>query len=167
MLAFNDFKREVQEAGLVPVEHKPDEHWAIRGGAYIVHYYPNGKRGSTCYINGTRRGFRDVDVSFAIRAAKDIRQEAVAKELQYLGSRPGGGSRKTSYARARRRLLLRDNRCHWCGRELAWSDSTIDHRIPLGKGGSNGNDNLVLSCEPCNRAKGCKLPRVRRVKNAD
>jgi len=30
----------------------------------------------------------------------------------------------------------------------------IDHLVPLSRGGSNHNDNLVPSCKPCNREKG-------------
>ena len=33
---------------------------------------------------------------------------------------------------------------------------TLDHVIPVKYGGSNADENLVLSCAPCNEARGCE-----------
>lgn len=49
-------------------------------------------------------------------------------------------------------------RCWWCGKPVG-NDYHVDHVIPLVKGGSNGPENIVISCPPCNLAKGQKLPR--------
>ena len=38
--------------------------------------------------------------------------------------------------------------------------ASIDHFIPLSKGGPNGRSNRVLACYPCNLAKGDTDPRV-------
>lgn len=59
--------------------------------------------------------------------------------------------------------------CHWCNRQtkmpsvLPWVpkndfDATVDHVVPLSKGGGNGRDNLVLSCRHCNSLKGDMMP---------
>lgn len=40
-----------------------------------------------------------------------------------------------------------------CGPEGRWR-ATFDHVIPRSRGGSDHLDNLVLSCYPCNSAKG-------------
>lgn len=53
--------------------------------------------------------------------------------------------------RRNRRLLLADHpRCHWCG-DLA---STADHVIPVSKGGTNDQANLVPACPACNSGRG-------------
>lgn len=45
--------------------------------------------------------------------------------------------------------------CPYC--QTTWvsiDDLTIDHNVPVSRGGSLGLDNLVVCCEPCNQAKG-------------
>lgn len=52
----------------------------------------------------------------------------------------------------RRNLMLRDKyTCQYCGshREL-----TVDHVVPLSKGGGNSWSNLVTACAGCNQRKG-------------
>lgn len=62
--------------------------------------------------------------------------------------------------------------CTKCGRELpataeyfgplaktpVGSEYHVDHVIPLVQGGSNGPENLVISCPLCNVSKGGRLP---------
>jgi len=50
-------------------------------------------------------------------------------------------------------IMERDKRCVYCGAE---TNLTLDHVVPLKKGGSIGSDNLVLSCLSCNSSKGTK-----------
>lgn len=54
------------------------------------------------------------------------------------------------------KLFLRRNKCYWCGREPI--RSTIDHIIPVSRGGANKFQNLALACELCNNRKGSLLP---------
>lgn len=56
----------------------------------------------------------------------------------------------------RKRFLNTYPRCIYCEKELAWSSATIDHVVPLGKGGRDSWKNYVLACEPCNTFKGDK-----------
>jgi 5-methylcytosine-specific restriction endonuclease McrA len=48
-------------------------------------------------------------------------------------------------------------RCYWCKRKLK-TETHVDHVIPLVLGGSNGPENIVISCPRCNLAKGAKHP---------
>ena len=48
-----------------------------------------------------------------------------------------------------------DNKCVECG---ATERLTIDHIVPISKGGSNETENLQTMCEPCNGKKGNKVP---------
>lgn len=41
--------------------------------------------------------------------------------------------------------------CHYCG---VFGANTIDHLIPLSRGGNNSRSNLVVACEECNMTKG-------------
>ena len=52
-------------------------------------------------------------------------------------------------------LMKYDGRCAYCGIECAGS-YTIDHKIPLSRGGCNKIDNLALACRKCNCKKNDK-----------
>ena len=45
------------------------------------------------------------------------------------------------------------NACAYCGR---FRPLTVDHRIPLARGGSNWIWNLLPACSSCNRKKGAR-----------
>jgi 5-methylcytosine-specific restriction endonuclease McrA len=45
--------------------------------------------------------------------------------------------------------------CMWCG---TTEDITMDHLIPLARGGEHSIGNLVACCRSCNSSKGNKLP---------
>lgn len=47
--------------------------------------------------------------------------------------------------------------CHWCGKKCA-DLPTIDHVIPLARGGMHEARNLVIACKPCNSRKHAKDP---------
>ncbi len=51
--------------------------------------------------------------------------------------------------------LLREHqfRCFYCGEKLTRKTRSIDHRIPLKRGGTNDKENLVPSCRRCNSRK--------------
>lgn len=51
-----------------------------------------------------------------------------------------------------------DGYCNLCGRKLDFAEMTLDHIIPLGKGGTNHLENLQCSCEMCNSIKQNILP---------
>lgn len=52
-------------------------------------------------------------------------------------------------------LTKQNDLCYYCDRALPWDHATLDHVVPLSRGGGNGLDNLVASCQWCNgmRAK--------------
>ncbi len=50
-------------------------------------------------------------------------------------------------------------KCFWCGTSLTPETITIDHYIPLSRGGSNKIKNLRLACRRCNQNRGNALPR--------
>ena len=64
---------------------------------------------------------------------------------------------KKSNREIRRELLVEDPYCYYCGCRLGLDDSTLDHTIPLSKGGTNEWSNLVLACYECNQDKGDKI----------
>lgn len=59
-----------------------------------------------------------------------------------------------------KRATFRDcgRRCVYCGSRLGIESATLDHVIPLSRGGSHNPGNLVSACQPCNQLKGSLLP---------
>ena len=54
----------------------------------------------------------------------------------------------------RHRILERDNyRCQECGATNKDTTLTIDHIVPLSRGGKDNEDNLWVLCEDCNFSK--------------
>ena len=54
------------------------------------------------------------------------------------------------------RLALR--RCHWCNELFPLEDLTMDHVIPLARGGKASRNNVVPACKGCNSRKKYLLP---------
>jgi 5-methylcytosine-specific restriction endonuclease McrA len=48
--------------------------------------------------------------------------------------------------------------CHYCGQKVAFRDITMDHLVPLARGGRSTKDNLVPCCKECNNLKKSMLP---------
>lgn len=54
----------------------------------------------------------------------------------------------------RRRVFNKQNgRCSMCGDKISFLHFTVDHVIPVSKGGKNILDNMEAMCETCNRMK--------------
>ncbi|MBA3313521.1 MAG: HNH endonuclease [Planctomycetaceae bacterium] len=59
--------------------------------------------------------------------------------------------------RRRRQLQKECPRCAYCDRDLK-GGGTLDHVIPLSRGGRTTPDNTVLACGSCNSRKGDRTP---------
>ena len=48
--------------------------------------------------------------------------------------------------------------CHYCGRQVGAENLTMDHVIPVARGGKSVRSNVVPACEQCNKSKRCLTP---------
>lgn len=48
--------------------------------------------------------------------------------------------------------------CHYCNKKVAYKNITMDHLVPLARGGRSTKDNLVPCCKNCNNLKKNMLP---------
>lgn len=139
MTAFEKFLEKCKAKGLQAFDFG-NGHWQIRGGAQLVNWYPTSKKRSI-YIDKTSGR-----ISFSGTEALAI--EAAIGNL---------GKEKTKRTQAKKkikaRLLRKDPRCFKCKRNLTFEIATLDHIIPLAKGGTNKESNFQLACEPCNLSK--------------
>ena len=71
------------------------------------------------------------------------RERAKAREL-----------RQTPYYRE----LFRRGVCHYCGKTFPESELTLDHIVPVARGGRSTRGNLVVCCRKCNQTKGMLTP---------
>jgi 5-methylcytosine-specific restriction enzyme A len=47
--------------------------------------------------------------------------------------------------------------CHYCGRRFSVKELTMDHIVPISKGGRTTKGNVVVCCKECNTEKKSKL----------
>jgi 5-methylcytosine-specific restriction endonuclease McrA len=123
-------------------------HFQIRG-RLLVNYYPLSKKRSA-YVAGTTRAETHVSPTQAV---------AMAFDAPHLAGKP---TKRRKSTRFRRRCLIKSKgpNCHWCQALLTLDTSTIDHVIPLSRGGLDNANNIVLACEPCNHARGNAMPEI-------
>ncbi|MDR0932902.1 MAG: HNH endonuclease [Victivallales bacterium] len=57
--------------------------------------------------------------------------------------------RKTPYFQN----LLQRGVCHYCGKTFTPEELTLDHIVPVSRGGKSTRGNLVAACRACNQAK--------------
>ena len=48
--------------------------------------------------------------------------------------------------------------CHYCGRQVGPKELTMDHVVPLARGGLSIKSNLAAACKTCNTKKKTLLP---------
>lgn len=139
----NQMARESEARG-IEVKDCGNGHFQIMG-LVMVNYYPNSKRQSA-YISGTTKAVQWVSVEQAFELSQKL---------------PSGlpvAKRKQSYRRAKSKMLKKHNRCHWCDCKLSANTATIDHVVPLSRGGLDHHNNRVLACYQCNQERGNSMP---------
>lgn len=136
----------------VEVKIKPNGHVQVRG-SIVVNWYPLSKNNRrTMYVAGTTKG-----VEYA--TPMQVIEAAIGKALPKIPT----VARKKDYSRVKRWLWHRHPFCHWCGGALTIEQGTVDHVIPLSKGGLNARNNYVLACQPCNNGRGDTIPKLTRI----
>ena len=65
--------------------------------------------------------------------------------------------RETAWWRRR----LQRGVCAYCGKTFAFRDLTMDHVVPIARGGRSAKGNVVPSCKRCNTAKKLLTPAER------
>lgn len=56
------------------------------------------------------------------------------------------------------RQQLEKGICHYCGQHFAPAELTMDHVVPVARGGRSVKGNVVPCCHECNRRKKCLTP---------
>lgn len=53
---------------------------------------------------------------------------------------------------------LNDGLCHYCKKKYARDELTMDHIVPVSRGGSSTKNNIVPCCKTCNNDKKYMTP---------
>lgn len=142
-------RRLAKDKGLTLVE-RANGHVQIVGKHLLVNYYPDSKN-KTAYVGATRAGIHDVSPEKAIYMAltpPKIRKEKVKRKHSKF------------YKKHLDRLFIKDNHCYWCHKEVVRTDASIDHRIPLKRGGLDNPSNFVLAHKSCNNERSHNMPEI-------
>jgi len=71
---------------------------------------------------------------------------------------PVPNKRKSTGKRLRFSIFARDNfTCRYCGVQADNAVLVLDHVIPVAKGGTSDEANLITACESCNQGKAAQL----------
>lgn len=62
--------------------------------------------------------------------------------------------------------ILAKGLCHYCGARFPSKELTMDHVVPIARGGSSTKGNVVPSCKSCNRDKKLATPAEIALKRA-
>lgn len=122
------------------------------GGAEVLHVKPLQHA-----IRMLHRGVAVVREAFTGETFGPYERPRAIELVRYVYQRwivyPAHGAGTATYSRSA--VLRRDrHRCVYCGRPAA----TVDHVLPVSRGGPSSWDNVVAACAPCNGAKADRTP---------
>ena len=145
---------EMAKAAGVTIETKSQFHWHLKG-ALLVNYYPSK---GTAYVAGTKAGAKNVTFEQAIEMTR-IQPELTQANRQ----------RKSWHKAAKQQMFDKSRRCHWCGAEMSLHPldknfATIEHIIPLSRGGLDNRNNMALACMACNQKRGNNMSELESCK---
>ena len=99
-------------------------------------------------------------------AATDPPDEARGEAWVHVDADPAHAARERTRARELRKSGWWQNRiaaglCAYCGQRFAPKALTMDHIVPVARGGRSTRGNVVPACKPCNNEKKLLTPAER------
>lgn len=143
-------KKLCKQHNLILIE-RPNGHFQIQKsseGSLLVNYYPYSKN-RTAYIGRTKNGFKHVEPEAAVKMALE--------PPPVLDKTP---KRKKNYFNEKDKLYQKSQCCHWCKIPLTRKQVTLDHVVPLSRGGLDHQNNYVIACLDCNNRRGNEMPEL-------
>ena len=145
-------KRAAKKHGLVVVKLS-HHHYQIKGGPLLINYYPYSKQRSV-YVGGTKTGFKNVTPKCAV--------EMAFKPPPYHACKAKRSCSSTNKVRRNKLWDKGVRECHWCHDPFhSIHQATLEHIVPLARGGLDNMNNLTLACRRCNNGRGSDMPELK------
>lgn len=84
-------------------------------------------------------------------------REKIRVKIRRRRARVRGSTRHHTVEDVRIAMEIQQGRCFYCDTDVS-TKFTVDHLIPLVRGGSDGPENIVIACANCNFRKADKTP---------
>ncbi len=145
-IELEQMERDASQHGL-SIRVLNSHHVQIQGGLVLVNYYPNSKN-RTAYVGQTKKGVKHVSPAQAIQMA--IEQPKMTSEK----------IKRKSHIKWKIKQIAKQPNCCWCNKPMHLNDSndplyaTIEHIVPLSRGGLDNYNNIKLACNKCNGERG-------------
>lgn len=112
------------------------------------------------YASKKLKNFKIHSIEKAADPAPEEAKEDVAKKVPEKKAAVKMTSQRRCFSQNERTAVYNksEGRCAICGKFVPFESFTVDHIIPLAKGGSNDMSNLQCACKTCNRIKQDILP---------
>jgi len=158
-------------------DENPDKVVAIKRRSYLKHreqilarkrhYYQKNRERILAYLAQWREEHREEARAYQRRYREEHEEKVKACQQRSAKRNPENRRRLEARRQAvKRRLpdtltreeakqILSAGRCLYCG---SAEHLTLDHFVPLSKGGGTTRANMVIACESCNSKKRAKLP---------
>ena len=122
-------------------------------GRLLVNYYPDSRK-RTAYVAATKQGRHGVNAEQALAMAFQ------APPVTHVRAKRKSKSSKKGLLR-RAVSVGGKYRCMWCEELFTPEELTVEHIIPIARGGLDNNNNKGLACKPCNSARGHNMPELK------
>ena len=115
------------------------------------------------YIRSHKELIKDFSEPFIINdnfepVEKTDRKQFTEEQLKTIGVKPKNTGRVIASKAAKIEIYDKSqHKCAICGKPLEYIGMTIDHIVPISRGGANTANNLRCVCEDCNKIKGNRL----------
>ena len=127
------------------ISEKRKDEWRTRDPAVV-------SRAMAKYYRNHKDRIKAVTKAWQQRNPDKLREYAHLRRARMFGAPGDGVSDKQWNA-----ILLEANGCcAYCGKQV--EKLTLDHAIPLSRGGAHDVSNVVPACKPCNTSKHAKTP---------
>lgn len=146
----NDLEKLAEAKGITVIDCS-NGHYQLIGGPLLVNYYPYSKK-KTAYVSSTTQG------RFGVTPEEAVNMCFTPPPLD-----SKTGKRPNNTRRIRKKLLLQIRNCRWCDKELTLDNSTLEHEIPLARGGLDTPSNRTLACARCNHSRGSDMPELSKI----
>jgi len=132
----------------VEIKRCSEYHFQLKG-IFLINVYPTKQ---SFYMQGANKKekYKSLDQLINLSLGLSDVEEKLIK------------TKRTSLKSKKNELWTNCKNCFFCGERIEKiEDASIEHKIPLSRGGSNRKDNLALSHYDCNFKRGNNLKTLR------